>query len=56
MVPSVTITNVEDDISMDFSTNVSSSKHHGSVYLGQGLEVNKMAKKQLRREEAFQRR
>ena len=56
MVPTVTITNLEDDVSMDFSTNVTSSKQHGSVYLGQGLEVNKQAKKQLRKEEAFQRR
>ena len=53
----VTITNVEDDVSCDYSTHVSSAPpHHNSVYLGQSKEINKIARKQLKKEEAFQRR
>ena len=56
----VTITDVGDDtVSYDYSSNVQSSSEavqNNGVYLGQGKEISKIAKKQLKKEEAFQRR
>ena len=56
-VPQVFITNVDGDISMDFSSiNSSNPNGSASVYLGNGSEPNKVFKDQLKREEALQRR
>ena len=57
---STTITDVGDDtVSYDYSSNVQSSSEavqNNGVYLGQGKEISKIVKKQLKKEEAFQRR
>ena len=50
----VIITDVEDDVSCDYPSTVPPSNN--LVYLGQSGEINKIAKKQLKKEEAFQRR
>ena len=50
---SVTLTDIEDASS---SGAASAHARSGSVYLGQGGEVTRVARRQLRREEAVQRR
>ena len=50
---SVTLTDIEDASS---SGAASTHARSGSVYLGQGGEVQRVARRQLRREEAVQRR
>ena len=50
---SVTLTDIEDASS---SGAASAHARSGSVYLGQGGEVQRVARRQLRREEAVQRR
>ena len=50
---SVTLTDIEDAAS---SGAASAHARSGSVYLGQGGEVTRVARRQLRREEAVQRR